>query len=788
MDINDEKIILSKRAKIAGLTAVCCLFLLTVFICLRKEADTYDYTFDLEKLELKEASFTDGYLMAEASSDDYSFATRPFVLPVGDYVLELTYSADVPSTVVVQGNNNCVFDIGLPETGGEIQSVTDTRLVLPNGTDCGRLKLYLEEEGQVFIYSIIIHSPAQIYRDYYFIIAVAFIISVVLSIIILRFNDFGLSRERLIYLAVFAAAVLLVNLPFLRMGLLYDIDTQAHLKRIEAIAQGLRDGQLPVVVGPNYANQYGELVVLNPNLFLYIPALLRLLNVSLPTAYNFFMILVNLATAVSALVCAERLFGSIRWGLVASVIYLAEPFRLYIMLRLGAGAGMGVAMAFLPFVVAGIYEVLYNGGSRWKYLAVGLWGIACSHVLSLMMAIIFVIVYTLFNIKKLREKRVITSIIKAALLFFVLSAGTLAPFLGYYFKGFNRAALEWTDFYHFPVDPARELMNLSVLVLLVISWVGLKKAGRFFGFLKHFTIIGIIVVLMATPLFPWALFGKIPFIDSFLSMVQYPFRFHLMAAPFVSIVTAAFVCSVLDGSRGYAYDDSRSGVLDGSGESALDGNRECTFSRQRQQEKEDNRYKPALSEVRHSLSREKTLVVSAACLLLFGIVLNFYLHHRSEVLFGDPVSGEINTVMEDYLPEGTLTEWYDTDTGDFSNYDTIQAYSYEKNYTAVDLTYTCSSEGEYMEFPLFYYEGYTAYDQDGRALKTEKGEKNRVRVYLTKSDEVQELHVRFEVKKLYTALFIFSLVAGTLWFAWNIGYFAFRALSSGRIIQVRRKL
>ena len=128
-----------------------------------------------------------------------------------------------------------------------------------------------------------------------------------------------------------------------------------------------------------------------------------------------------------------------------------------------------------------------------------------------------------------------------------------------------------------------------------------------------------------------------------------------------------------------------------------------------------------------------------------------------------------------------MTEWYDNDTGEFSDYDKVEAYSYSKNNTHIDCTYTSSDEGQYMEFPLFYYEGYAACDQNGIPLKVEKGEHNRVRVYLNKSYEIQELHLSFVVKRTYKLLFFFSLAACTVWFAYNIGFLAYRAARSGRI-------
>ncbi len=727
MDAKAEARILNKKEKAAGLIVICCLFLVTVFVCIKKEKETYDYSFDLSKMSLYSAVFEDGHIHSKAPGDDYGFSSEPFILPPGKYVIDIAYSAEAASSLLVQGNNNCVFDIQLPP--GDDLTVSDDRLILPEGTDRGKLKFSQEEEGRVDIYGITLHSATHIYRDYYLIIAAAFAIAVALSVILLNINRLSLTKRDLRYTALFFIVLILVNIPFFTKGLYYEIDTQAHLKRIEGIAQGIRDHQLPVIVGPNYANEYGELVVLNPDLFLYIPAILRLLNVSAPAAYNFFMILVNIATAVGALVCAERLFHSIRWSIVASIIYLLEPFRLYVMLNLGAGAGMGVAMVFLPFVATGIVHVLYNEGSRWKYLAVGLWGIACSHVMSLALAVLFLLIYTALHAKKLKDRKVAVALFKATVLFAMISVGMLTPFLSYYFTKWNRGAFAWTDFYHYPVELSRELMNIEAALLLVLAFFGLKKTGRFRGFLKEFVISGAVIIWMATRLFPWTVLGKLSFIDAFLEMMQYPFRFHLLAAMFIAASASASICANIDSKRAFGL----------------------------------------------------KLATVAAVMIIAGTALNLGLYYSADMLFSDQVSGEMNTIMEDYLPEGTLTEWYETDTGEFSDYDAVKAYSYNKSNTAIDLTYTSSLEGQYMEFPLFYYKGYKAFDQDGRMLRLEKGEHNRVRVYLTCSDEIQELHVRFVVRRLYVYLFMFSIDASLIWFIWSISYLGYRAMRSHRI-------
>ena len=48
-------------------------------------------------------------------------------------------------------------------------------------------------------------------------------------------------------------------------------------------------------------------------------------------------------------------------------------------------------------------------------------------------------------------------------------------------------------------------------------------------------------------------------------------------------------------------------------------------------------------------------------------------------------------------------------------------------------------------------------------------------------DEVQEMHLRFEVKRSYTFLFVFSLAAVVVWLGYNVADLAMKAVRSKRI-------
>ena len=709
----------SRRGKRIGILAVCVVFVCAAVFCLWKQRAASLYSFPLENMEQKTGYLSQGEvpsLRSDTPSENFFAATPRFLLPEGDYVLEVLYSSTAAGSLLVQGNNNCVFEMELPPTNGMPQTASSAQLKLPIGTDRGICKLYQLEEGEIELYSLTIYSDHHLYRDYYLLLVIFAFLAALLILVIINYEKIGIMKECRGCMVLLLAVLILVNIPFFSKRINYKTDTQAHLKRIEAISEGLKDGQFPVIVGPNYVNEYGEIVALYPDLFLYIPALLRVLNVSMPCAYNLFMILINLLTAVTAVISARRIFSSWRFSLITAVIYLIEPIRMFWMLEMGAGAGMGIAQIFLPLVITGTYEILHREGKGWEFLAVGLWGMACSHVLSAVLGVLYILIYVLCHWKRLLNSNVIISFLKAAGVFFLLSIGELAQFFGYYFTDWGTGALEWSDYYHFLVDWDKELRNVIWILLLAVIYIGLKRTERFKGFGKEMFIGTILNLWISTRLFPWILFGRISLIDSFLAMIQYPHRFQLLGSAMISFALAEALCSVFD----------------------------------------------------LNLSLKKLLCGVSTAALLVGLLANFYRYYWSDILFYDQVTGEMNIALEDYLPAGTLSEWYATDTGDFSDYEKVEAYSYTKTYTKIDCTYTARSEGEYMEFPLFWYKGYQAQDQNGAPLVVEKGERNRVRVYLTKSDEVQELHLHFAVAPVYTVSFVFSLLVMLAWLLWEL--------------------
>ncbi|MDR0286146.1 MAG: hypothetical protein LBI03_00320, partial [Clostridiales bacterium] len=153
-----------------------------------------------------------------------------------------------------------------------------------------------------------------------------------------------------------------------------------QLFRIEGIKRGLLEWHFPVRVqsiqnsGYGYANG-----IFNPDIFLYFPAVLRILGFSISASYKLFIVICSLFTGTTAYFCIKRLFDSRYAGLLAAVGSLLYNYRL-IDIYTRADLGEVTAFIFLPLVVLGCYEIAFGRYKNWKLLAIGFAGILLSHV------------------------------------------------------------------------------------------------------------------------------------------------------------------------------------------------------------------------------------------------------------------------------------------------------------------------------------------------------------------------------------------------------------------------
>ncbi|HOO28648.1 MAG TPA: hypothetical protein PLU43_09295, partial [Lachnospiraceae bacterium] len=227
---------------------------------------------------------------------------------------------------------------------------------------------------------------------------------------------------------------LIVSIPFYGSYLPLMDDFAFSYIKIEGIRDGLLDGQLPVRIHPNTQLGYGyALPYFYPELFLYFPAVLRLLGFSIMEAYKIFVFTVNFATAAIAFYSIQKIFKNHLIALSGSFLYTFSIYRLIDVYR-RASIGEYLAMIFLPLIIAGLFLILSEDTKTPQYkrnsfpLLFGLTGLACSHILSCEMAGIFILLALILCAKRTFQKERLLLLVKTALGTLFLTAGFWIPF------------------------------------------------------------------------------------------------------------------------------------------------------------------------------------------------------------------------------------------------------------------------------------------------------------------------------------------------------------------------
>lgn len=392
---------------------------------------------------------------------------------------------------------------------------------------------------------------------------------------VLSWDERSEARKRRRDAMVLLCAALLASMPSLWYGMFNGHDLFFHINRIEGIAAGLRAGEFPVRIHSTTIVGYGYAAPeFYPELFLYLPALLRNLGVSIVTCVSVFQMAVNLAAAATAYACARRLFGSRRIALGAGVLYTLSIDRL-VNLYIRGSLGESVAMVFLPVILMALTDVLIGDERRWPLLALGAVGVFMNHLLSTMFAAAVCAVAALLCARRLlREPKRLLAIVKAAALTTACSLWFFVPFLSYSAEDINTNLMtdswrnvlsfgsllvtfagnvsgvseEDEDFaYHVGAIP-----GLAILVGCAALLVRLYVRGGAFRARASMSdekgreklaaallALGTLVLLGTTSLLPWELLCHTrPPISTMAAQSQFPWRLVAIATPLLTMAAA----------------------------------------------------------------------------------------------------------------------------------------------------------------------------------------------------------------------------------------------------------
>lgn len=362
------------------------------------------------------------------------------------------------------------------------------------------------------------------------------------------------------------------SLPLYVDYLFNSHDLVFHLSRIEGIKNGLLSGMFPVKIYSNFLQERGYTSVMYGDIFLYIPALLRMLGYTITDSYRIFVFGVNVVTCLVSYWCIKKISQDEYIGLLGSGLYTLSAYR-FTNIYVRAAVGEYTAMIFLPFIFCGLYFIfneeendsVQNEGVILS--VIGFSGIIQTHVLTCEMVGIFTIIACVLLWKRTLRKKTFFSLTKVVLFASVINLWWLVPFFDY--RG-EELRINYSDPPHIQqmgnfiaqifmpfanasgvnlaadAGVANEMpLNLGlsltcgILLFFYLFFFGKKISDKKFSKLAVFSMfMGILALFMSTIYFPYDKLSDFSsFIHKYLPVIEFPWRFLVIATIFITIST-----------------------------------------------------------------------------------------------------------------------------------------------------------------------------------------------------------------------------------------------------------
>lgn len=513
------------------------------------------------------------------------------------------------------------------------------------------------------------------------------------------------NKTKFIVLGILAI-VFLSSLPVFTNYNINQHDYKFHLNRILSISDALQGGYFPVRIHFRLLHGYGFAnSIFYGDIFLYFPAALYNMGMSLQMAHKVYLIAVNLGTALITYWCMNKISNNYKIALFGSLIYTLSPYRIANLFIRGA-VGEYTAMMFFPLICYGfmyIYDMPDDQKGKWKDflpIVIGLTGCIQSHILSVEMAALFIVAFCILNIKKTFAKNRFLLLLKALIITVLVNLWFLIPLLDYSRTPFkitesksivHTKSLNLSEILSVFFNPSNNSFFLGVTfiiasaVYLIIyikrtnDFSFLKKANWFIGF-------GWLAVFMGTWYFPWEWLRNLSVtIYDFFASVQFPWRYLSIATVMMSFLTVLIVDYL---------------------------NRKAD-------------------------KKTKTVFMTLLTVCTIVPVLMFYPNYAtnySKNIFYTDYNISSDYVMDDfYLPVGTDRTLL-TLTGPTSTDKELTVENWTVKNHRFEITCNNSSdEGKILQLPLINYKGYIAYDvNSNKKLEIVNSENNTLNVKVPK--------------------------------------------------------
>lgn len=696
--------------------------ILTFFLIISySKKEPYNISFQDQELLLNipGQEIQNGFYCDESMGKDALIQTPVFTLPKGIYQVSIDYTSKGPARSY---RNNVLEVQSFYEGSGTLHydiHVKDSE----NVTIQNRLGYEAVHDNYILIHNITLSTSDTdlrffIFKTITFILLFNLILCYLWKRKELSTYMTSVSAEHRIVTLILLLTAFFISLPVMTGYVNQHFDTLFHMMRIEGIKDGLLSGQFPVRIQPTWLNEHGYATsIFYGELFLYIPALLRMAGIPMATVYSIYVISINISTLYACYYCFYKMSQNHYIGLAVSVFYTCSIYRLtalYVRNALGKSA----AMIFYPLIVYGLWKIFSdsfdskNSKKVWIPLVIGYTGIIQSHTISTFFAAIMTFIVCLIYIKKTLQIKRFIALTKAALFSIAVNVWFLIPFFDYMRYPWigNTSNNDWgmrfitravylpeyfmTDYKvmgnvlgiasgvnnEMPVS-----LGLSAILLIIISI--LVKTSLSKKYHRQETIcygMIIFILLLGSTLIPWDVICNLcPPVNSLLRSIQYPWRF--LAIVVILLCWLFFITA-----------------------NKLIENTKLLYL---------------------------FLIIMSSISFSEGLDFNSKVLNESNNMFISEMSGGyFYQIGGEYLPVGAnLNDYQNTIT---LLDDTLEMSGWERNFNQITLsvTNTSSIATSYAEVPLLNYKGYKAVDTNtGQLFEIQDGNSSRIKLCIPAS-------------------------------------------------------
>lgn len=359
-------------------------------------------------------------------------------------------------------------------------------------------------------------------------------------------------ENRIVGIVLLITIILAIS-PLISRYCINGHDLEYHLLRIEALKENILIGRPFLKVntlffgGAGYASS-----MFYSDFLLYIPAILRVLGVSINSSYHIFEAICIILCLLSTYYCVYKMTDSKYAGVIAGMLITLCPYHMDdLMVR--SAVGEYTAFIFVPFALYGIYNVVYEEMSKPYILAIGFGGVLLCHTATTLMIAMFAVAFFAVKIKTfIKNPKLIIRLAATAVVTALVTASYYLPMLEQFISTrFSVSKGGSIDMLDAAVDFSQVLSNqfptigICLIVLAIPRVFIAKKGEKLIDFADWMLLAAALFCILSTNVMPWRLLEKV------ISFVQFPWRFFLIGSVLLAmadgIIIYTFVKNIAEG-------------------------------------------------------------------------------------------------------------------------------------------------------------------------------------------------------------------------------------------------